>query len=323
MFASASQDGSVTVWDHRSSSLVAHFLTPLVRRAAASRLAAPPLLPLLAPCVSSGPLLGPRHDKRPLYCVLASNESRCQAAGWRLSSPAHLASRLRAHQQACRNVKFSPAPLDLLAFAEHRSRCHLVDCRMWDRQQVGASCEGSCAVTLSPLTCLLHTAAADMCTVTLWLALSAMGCWVLPPCGHPASRRVSVAPVLFVTMQPHTRAAAWSAAACGCAQRGAGGCRADPAVLGHPLTHSTGTETCLPPYPLAWPQVLDVGGQDCEPDISGIAFSPSGRRLYVGTEGGLAGGHCLVAHADSACCLTVCTAAVWVVLLAPLGFDSH
>ena len=37
MFASASQDGSVTVWDHRSSSLVAHFLTPLVRRAAASR----------------------------------------------------------------------------------------------------------------------------------------------------------------------------------------------------------------------------------------------------------------------------------------------
>ncbi|PRW50831.1 WD40 repeat isoform A [Chlorella sorokiniana] len=99
MFASASQDGSVAVWDHRSSALVAHFLTPL----------------------------------------------------------------------ACRNVKFSPAPLDLLAFAEHRSRCHLVDCRMWDRQQV-----------------------------------------------------------------------------------------------------------------------LDVGGQDCEPDISGIAFSPSGRRLYVGTEGGLA-----------------------------------
>lgn len=39
-------------------------------------------------------------------------------------------------------------------------------------------------------------------------------------------------------------------------------------------------------------QVLDVGGQDCEPDISGIAFSPSGRRLYVGTEGGLAGGLC-------------------------------
>ncbi|KAI7835493.1 hypothetical protein COHA_010610 [Chlorella ohadii] len=99
MFASASQDGSVAVWDHRSSSLVANFFTPL----------------------------------------------------------------------ACRNVKFSPAPLDLLAFAEHRSRCHLVDCRMWDRQQV-----------------------------------------------------------------------------------------------------------------------LDVGGQDCEPDISGVAFSPSGRRLYVGTEGGLA-----------------------------------
>jgi hypothetical protein len=40
MFASASQDGSVAVWDHRSSALVAHFLTPLVglrRWAAASR----------------------------------------------------------------------------------------------------------------------------------------------------------------------------------------------------------------------------------------------------------------------------------------------
>ncbi len=45
--------------------------------------------------------------------------------------------------QACRNVKFSPAPLDLLAFAEHRSRCHLVDCRMWDRQQV-RQCWSSC-----------------------------------------------------------------------------------------------------------------------------------------------------------------------------------
>lgn len=38
------------------------------------------------------------------------------------------------------------------------------------------------------------------------------------------------------------------------------------------------------------PQVLDVGGQDCEPDISGIDFSPSGRRLYVGTEGSITGG---------------------------------
>ncbi|KAL4441455.1 hypothetical protein ABPG77_001959 [Micractinium sp. CCAP 211/92] len=98
MFAAASQDGSTAIWDHRSSSVVAHFLTPL----------------------------------------------------------------------ACRNVKFSPAPLDLLAFAEHRSRCHVVDCRMWERQQI-----------------------------------------------------------------------------------------------------------------------LDVGGQDCEPDISGLAFSPSGRRIYVGTEGGI------------------------------------
>jgi len=37
---------------------------------------------------------------------------------------------------ACRNVRFSPAPLDLLAFTEHRGRCHLADSRMWPRQQV-------------------------------------------------------------------------------------------------------------------------------------------------------------------------------------------
>ena len=41
-----------------------------------------------------------------------------------------------------------------------------------------------------------------------------------------------------------------------------------------------------------------MGGQDCEPDISGVAFSPSGRRLYVGTEGGLAGNGDL----DMRCC---------------------
>lgn len=99
LFAAASQDGTNTVWDHRSSKVVAHYHTPL----------------------------------------------------------------------ACRNVKFSPAPLDLMAFAEHRSRCHLVDCRMWGREQV-----------------------------------------------------------------------------------------------------------------------LDIGGPEGEPDISGMDFSPSGKRLYVGTEGGIA-----------------------------------
>ncbi|KAL6771155.1 hypothetical protein ACKKBF_B34160 [Auxenochlorella protothecoides x Auxenochlorella symbiontica] len=37
---------------------------------------------------------------------------------------------------ACRNVKFAPAPLDLMAFTEHRGRTHLVDMRMWGRHQV-------------------------------------------------------------------------------------------------------------------------------------------------------------------------------------------
>ena len=39
-------------------------------------------------------------------------------------------------QLACRNVRFSPAPLDVLAFSEHRGRVHIADSRMWPRKQV-------------------------------------------------------------------------------------------------------------------------------------------------------------------------------------------
>lgn len=39
-------------------------------------------------------------------------------------------------QSAARCVKFSPNPLDLLAFTEHRNYLHLVDCRMWANRQV-------------------------------------------------------------------------------------------------------------------------------------------------------------------------------------------
>ncbi len=39
-------------------------------------------------------------------------------------------------QSAARCVKFSPNPLDLLAFTEHRNYLHLVDCRMWSNRQV-------------------------------------------------------------------------------------------------------------------------------------------------------------------------------------------
>lgn len=37
---------------------------------------------------------------------------------------------------AARCVKFSPDPLDLLAFTEHRNYLHLVDCRMWENRQI-------------------------------------------------------------------------------------------------------------------------------------------------------------------------------------------
>jgi WD40 repeat protein len=60
LFASASQDGGVCVWDRRIDAVVSRFKTRL----------------------------------------------------------------------ACRNVRFSPAPLDVLAFSEHRSKAHLVDLRM-------------------------------------------------------------------------------------------------------------------------------------------------------------------------------------------------
>ncbi|KAH7620301.1 putative Uncharacterized protein C4G3.03 [Nannochloris sp. 'desiccata'] len=43
----------------------------------------------------------------------------------------HFSTRL-----ACRNVRFSPAPLDVLAFSEHRGRVHVADGRMWPRQQI-------------------------------------------------------------------------------------------------------------------------------------------------------------------------------------------
>jgi WD40 repeat protein len=39
-------------------------------------------------------------------------------------------------QLACRSVRFAPAPLDVLAFAEHRGRLHVADARMWPRRQV-------------------------------------------------------------------------------------------------------------------------------------------------------------------------------------------
>lgn len=65
MFAVASQDGLVTVWDTRSTSRVARFQTML----------------------------------------------------------------------ACRNVRFAPDPLDMLAFTEHRGRAHVADTRMFSKFQ--------------------------------------------------------------------------------------------------------------------------------------------------------------------------------------------
>lgn len=50
--------------------------------------------------------------------------------------PTTTCTSIQTRSQACRNVKFAPAPLDLMAFTEHRGRTHLVDMRMWGRHQV-------------------------------------------------------------------------------------------------------------------------------------------------------------------------------------------
>jgi hypothetical protein len=39
-------------------------------------------------------------------------------------------------QGACRGVKYTRGPLDLLAFSEHTSFVHVVDSRTYDRKQV-------------------------------------------------------------------------------------------------------------------------------------------------------------------------------------------
>lgn len=46
-------------------------------------------------------------------------------------------------RSAARCVKFSPQPLDLLAFTEHRNYLHIVDCRMWESRQTIKACSSN------------------------------------------------------------------------------------------------------------------------------------------------------------------------------------
>ena len=62
----------------------------------------------------------------------------------------HRSSRVVAKLQqgsACRNVKFAPAPLDMLGFTEHKGRAHLLDMRMWGQQQVRSDRQQSQGLT--------------------------------------------------------------------------------------------------------------------------------------------------------------------------------
>lgn len=55
---------------------------------------------------------------------------------WDRRSCKKVASFHSEQRQACRNVKFSSTPMDLLAFTEEKSRCHLVDARKMCQRQL-------------------------------------------------------------------------------------------------------------------------------------------------------------------------------------------
>ncbi|KAG2484738.1 hypothetical protein HYH03_016485 [Edaphochlamys debaryana] len=76
----------------------------------------------------------------PSGTFLASAHQDGTLAVWDMRSQAPVHKYRRG--AACRNVKFSPGVLDLMAFAEHEDHCHLVDCRMWAASQdLYAGCE--------------------------------------------------------------------------------------------------------------------------------------------------------------------------------------
>jgi hypothetical protein len=80
-------------------------------------------------------------DWAPSGSMFAAAAQDGVTAVWDHRAPAPVAA---LHTQlAARSVKFSPAPLDLLAVGEHRGRAHLVDARVWGRRQVVRVGEGA------------------------------------------------------------------------------------------------------------------------------------------------------------------------------------
>ncbi|EFJ40600.1 hypothetical protein VOLCADRAFT_99573 [Volvox carteri f. nagariensis] len=75
----------------------------------------------------------------PSGTFLASAHQDGTLAVWDVRAPTAVHKRRLA--TACRNVKFSPGVLDLMAFAEHEDLAHIVDVRQWSQvQHLNAGC---------------------------------------------------------------------------------------------------------------------------------------------------------------------------------------
>lgn len=78
-----------------------------------------------------------------MCCAWNSNNTCFAAASqcgtvriWDKRSCKLVASFLSEQGQACRNIKFSAAPMDLLAFTEEKRYCHLIDARKMSQRQL-------------------------------------------------------------------------------------------------------------------------------------------------------------------------------------------
>lgn len=71
----------------------------------------------------------------PAGALLAAVSQDGVMAVWDVRSSTRVALMRRPAGTACRNIKFSPGPVDLLAFSEQKDAVHVVDARRWDAYQ--------------------------------------------------------------------------------------------------------------------------------------------------------------------------------------------
>ena len=180
---------------------------------------------------------------------------------------AQVCARLRTLHTACRCLKFGEGPADLLAFSEHSDLCHLVDTRAFKEHQVSVPrASAASASNNHGLALEGHLGRAITTACIKGGPAQAHGCC------HNVSWHVPSLPLGFARRQLLG------------AQDNTAQQRSQHAML---------SGACLM-LPCTCLQVLDLSA-GCEGssdsgleegcDISGLSFTPSGRRLYVGLEG--------------------------------------